>query len=124
MVTWQGKSSHLLVAFCWMQFLEITSRNINHCADSIDLIMQACINDSKEIVTLSFSCSDFTLPLVEQVALNKVSDLINLGKTSFHFAVNFVHATATDTIMRRILQKSFPSIGQLVLVVMTTSDDS
>ncbi|CJG07327.1 Uncharacterised protein [Streptococcus pneumoniae] len=123
-VTWQDKSSHLFVAFCWVQFLEITSRHINHCADSIDLIMQACVNDSKEIVTLSLIRSNFTLPLVEQVTFNKVSYLVDLGKTRFHLAVNFVHATATDTIMWRVLQKCFPSIGQLVLVVVSTSDNS
>ncbi|CIV43930.1 Uncharacterised protein [Streptococcus pneumoniae] len=78
-VTWQDKSSHLFVAFCWVQFLEITSRHINHCADSIDLIMQACVNDSKEIVTLSLIRSNFTLPLVEQVTFNKVSYLVDLG---------------------------------------------
>ena len=85
---------------------------------------RACVNDSKEIITLSLSRSDFTLPLVKKIALNKISDLINLGKTSFHLAVHFVHATATDAIMWRILQKSFPSIGQLVLVVIAPSDNS
>ena len=85
--------------------------------------MQACVNDRKEIVTLSLSCSDFTLPLVKKIALNKVSDLVDLGKTCLHLTVNFVHATATDTIMRRILQESFPSIGQLILVVVTPSDN-
>ena len=86
--------------------------------------MQACVNDSKEIITLSLSCSDFTLPFVKKIALNTVSYLVDLGKTSFHLSVNFVHATATDAIMWRILQKSFPSIGQLVLVVVAPSDNS
>ena len=85
--------------------------------------MQACVNDSKEIITLSLSCSNFTLPFVKKIALNKVSYLVDLGKTSFHLSVNFIHATATDTIMGRILQKCFPSIGQLVLMVMTPSDN-
>ncbi|KXT91361.1 hypothetical protein SORDD21_00861 [Streptococcus oralis] len=38
-VTWQGQGCHLLIAFCWVQFFEITSRHINHCADRINLVM-------------------------------------------------------------------------------------
>ena len=102
-VAWQGQGCHLLIAFCWVQFFEITSRHINHGADCINLVMQACVNDGKEIVALSFLGCDFTLPLIEKIGLNKVSNLVNLGKTCLHLTVNLVHATATDTIMRSIL---------------------
>ena len=46
-VSWQGQGCHLLIAFCWVQFFEITSRHINHGADRINLVMQACVNDGK-----------------------------------------------------------------------------
>ena len=65
--------------------------------------MQACVDNGKEMVALSFLSCNFTLPLVEKIGLNEVSDLVDLGKTCLHLAVNFVNTTATDTIMGRIL---------------------
>ena len=102
-VAWQGQGCHFLIAFCWVQFFEITSRHINHGADRINLVMQACVNDGKEMVALRFVGCDFTLPFVEKVGLNKVSNLVDLCKTCLHLTVNLVHTTATDTVMWRIL---------------------
>ena len=102
-VAWQGQGCHFLIAFCWVQFFEITNRHINHCADSVNLVMQACVDDRKEMIALGFVGCNFTLPLVEKIGLNEVSDLVDLGKTCLHLAVNFVNTTATDTIMGRIL---------------------
>ena len=57
MIVWQGQSCHFLEAFCRMQLLKWTNRYIDDRADGIHLIMQACIDDRKEVLTLRFlSC--------------------------------------------------------------------
>ena len=54
MVVWQAQSSHFLEAFCRMQFLKWTNRNIDNRADGVHLIMQASVDDRKEVLTLGF----------------------------------------------------------------------
>ena len=122
-VAWQGQGCHLLIAFCWVQFLEITSRYINHGADCINLIMQACVNDRKEMVALGFMSCDFALPLVEKVGLNKVSDLLTLAKRVS------ISRWTSSTLQPQILSwgafcRRTSKHGQLVLMVVPTSDDS
>ena len=57
MVVWQAQSSHFLEALCRVQFLKWTNCHIDNRADSIHLIVQASVDDRKEVLTLRFlSC--------------------------------------------------------------------
>ena len=103
MIVWQGQSGHFLEAFCRVQFLKWTNRNIDNRADGIHLIMQASVHNRKEMLALGFLSREFLFPFIEEVGLDKVSDLIDLSETNFHFTVNIIHATSTNTIVWRIL---------------------
>ena len=52
MVVWQAQSGHFLEALCRVQFLKWTNCYIDNRADGIHLIMQASIDDRKEVLTL------------------------------------------------------------------------